>query len=144
MPANRPSSIRIFDSLYLGSIALNLANLVRDWDAHLLYAREELAGTGLQPETLLALSMAFFLGLSLILWFMVAHLRVGFVRYLLAALLVYEAVPLANIAEDGLGYSDIVVILALVLQTVAIAFTFRADARAWFEGFGGDGTDLRG
>ena len=134
MPAFRPTSIRVFDSLYLGSIALNAANLVRDWDAHLLSAQEELAGTGLQPETLLAISMAFFLGLSLILWFMVAHLRVGFVRYLLAGLFVWEALPLWRTIQDELGYSDIVVLVSLALQLGAIAATFRADARAWFRG----------
>lgn len=134
MASFRPTSIRLFDSLYLGSIALNAANLVRDWDAHLLSAQEELAGTGLQPETLLAFSMAFFLLLSLILWFMVAWLRVGFVRYLLAGLLVWEALPLRRTLQGELGYSDIVVLLSLALQVVAIAVTFRADARAWFKG----------
>lgn len=134
MPTVRPTSIRVFDSLYLGSVALNVANLVRDWDAHLVSAREELAGTGLPPETLLAISMAFFIGLSLILWLMVAHLRVGFVRYLLAGLFVWEALPLRQTLQGEPGYSDIVVILSLTLQAVAIAATFRADARAWFRG----------
>lgn len=134
MPQVRPVSIRVFDSLYLGSIALNAANLVRDWDANLLSARTELAGSGLQPETLLAISMAFFLGLSLILWFMAAYLKVGFVRYLLAALLVWQALPLARMAPGMPGYSDIVVMASLALQLAAIAFAFRTDPRRWFAG----------
>lgn len=144
MQTTRPTAIRIFDSLYLGSIALSAANLVRDWDAHLLGAQDELAGTGLSPEILLAFSMAFFLGLSLILWLMVGHLRIGFVRYVLIGLLIWEALPVWRTLQGGIGSSDIVVFVSLILQAIAIAFTFRGDAQLWFRGFGGDGTDLDG
>ncbi|MDG6079479.1 hypothetical protein E3U23_09765 [Erythrobacter litoralis] len=141
---SRPVSVRAFDSLYLGSIALNVANVMRDWDANLVSAQEELAGTGLSPSILLAASMAFFIGLSLILWLMAAHLRVGFVRYLLIGLLVWQALPAFALVQDDVGYSDLVVLLSLVLQAVALAFAFRRDARAWFKGTTDGGQDPLG
>lgn len=128
----RPKAIRTFELLYFGAIALVLANAVRDYDALRDSAGGDLVRRGLDPDTLLIASIAFMVGIMLVFWFMTARLRIGFVRYLMIALLIWQGWELGNIIAYERGSSVIVGIGAVALQAVAIVFSFLPPARAWF------------
>ncbi len=128
----RPKSIRVFELLYLGAVALIAANAVRDYDAMLAEAGGDLVQRGFDPASLLVASIIFTLGLMLALWFMTARLRIGFVRYLLVALLVWQAWPVPEALANGIQPSDVIAFASLILQAAALIFAFRSDARDWF------------
>jgi hypothetical protein len=128
----RPKAIKNFELLYFGAIALVLANAVRDYDALRDSAGGDLVRRGLDPDTLLIASIAFMVGIMLVFWFMTARLRIGFVRYLMLGLLIWQGWELSSIIVNERGSSVIVGVAAVVLQAVAVAFSFVPTARAWF------------
>lgn len=130
----RPKAIKTFELLYFGAIALVLANAVRDYEALRDNAGGDLVRRGLDPDTLLISSIAFLIGVMLVLWFMTARLRIGFVRYLIVLLVAWQAWPLPGILAEEKGSSVVVGIAAIVLQAVAVAFSFAPQARSWFAG----------
>ena len=130
----RPKAIRTFELLYFGAIALVLANAVRDYAAMRESAAGDLVRRGLDPDTLLVASIAFVVGIMLVLWFMAARLRIGFVRYLLVAFLVWQAWPIVTALSEDRGSGVIVAAASLVLQALAIVFSFLPPANAWFRG----------
>ena len=130
----RPQAIRIFELLYFGAIALVLANAVRDYNGIIEAAGGDLTRRGLDPDTLLIASIAFVVGIMLLLWFLAARLRVGFVRYVLLAVTIWQAWELAIVVSDEKSGSVLVAGAAVALQAVAVAFTFLPSAQAWYRG----------
>lgn len=130
----RPKAIRTFELLYFGAIALVLANAVRDYGAMKAATGGDLVRRGLDPDTLLVASIAFLVGIMLTLWFMTARLRIGFVRFLLIGLLAWQAWPVVGALADERGGSILVAAASLVLQALAIVFSFLPPANAWFRG----------
>ena len=137
----RPRSIRLFEMLYLSAIALVAASAIYDFGALIAAAEGDLSRRGIDPTTLVIAGIAFTVFLMLALWFMVARLRIGFVRFLLIALLAWQAWPLPQALANGTSASDVVAIATIVLQAIAIIFTFTPSARAWFAGTGPDISD---
>ena len=130
----RPKAIRTFELLYFGAIGLYLANSVRDYEALKEAAGGDLTRRGLDPDTLLVMSIILVVGMMLVLMFMVARLRIGFVRYLLAAGVLWQAWELSKVLEQEQGSSVIVGIASVALQAVAVIFTFLPASNRWFAG----------
>lgn len=127
--------------LYLSAIALVAASAIYDFSALIAAAEGDLSRRGIDPMSLVIAGIAFTVFLMLALWFMVARLRIGFVRFLLIALLAWQAWPLPQALSNGTSASDVVAISTIVLQAIAIIFTFTPSARSWFSGPGPDISD---
>ena len=130
----RPKSIRTFELLYFGAIGLYLANSVRDYEALKEAAGGDITRRGLDPDTLLVISISLVVGMMLVLMFMVARLRIGFVRYLLAAAVLWQGWELSQVLEQEQGSSVIVGIASVALQALAVIFTFLPASNRWFAG----------
>ena len=130
----RPKAIRTFELLYFGAIGLYLANSVRDYEALKLATGGDLTRRGLDPDTLLVISILFVVGMMLLLMFMVARLRIGFVRYLLAAGVLWQGWELSQVLAEEQGSSVIVGIASVALQAAAVVFTFLPASNRWFAG----------
>ncbi len=130
----RPRPIKTFELLYFGVIALYLANSVRDYDALKQSAGSDLTRRGLDPDTLLVTTIALLVGLMFVLMFMVARLRIGFVRYLLVAMVLWQGWNLSGVLAEEQGGSIIVGLASVVLQAIAVAFTFLPASNRWFAG----------
>ena len=130
----RPKAIRTFELLYFGAIGLYLANSVRDYEALKETAGGDLTRRGLDPDTLLVTTILLVVGMMLLLMFMVARLRIGFVRYLLAAAVLWQGYELSQVLEVEHGSSVIVGIASVALQAVAVIFTFLPASNRWFAG----------
>lgn len=128
----RPKSIRLFELFYLAAIAMVTASAIYDFSAILASTEQSMARRGIDPFTLAISGIVLAIGFKLVLWFMLARLRIGFVRYIVILVILWEAwnIPLAM--TNGVSPSDIVAIADVVLQVIAIVFTFTASARAWF------------
>ncbi|RPF71498.1 hypothetical protein [Aurantiacibacter spongiae] len=132
----RPDSIRKFDMFYILSILtglaktlLNLGTMRATLEAEL--ARSGLGGMGSTGEATLYASLAFGFLLSVVLWWLVSRKRLGFVKWIMLAILVYNVVtiPLALIA--GVGSVSITGLVTIIFQAVALWFLFQPDAREW-------------
>ena len=132
----RPKAIRTFELLYFGAISLYTANAVRDYELLKANAGEDLARRGLDPDTLLVTSILLVICLMLVLMFMVARLRLGFVRYLIVAFIAYEAWQLYPIVILDQGGSVIIGVASALAQAIAVLFAFSPSANRWFAGHG--------
>lgn len=130
----RPKAIRRFEFLYFGAVALYLANSVRDYAALKESAGGDLTRRGLDPDTLLVTTIALLVGFMLVLMFMVARLRIGFVRYLLVAMVAWQVYNLFPVLAEEQGGSVIVALASVALQAVAVLLTFLPSANRWFAG----------
>ena len=132
----RPKPIKTFELLYIVAVALYSANAVRDYELLKVTAGEDLTRRGLDPDTLLVSSIVLMIGLLLLLMVMVSRLRIGFVRYLIVAMVAWEAWELYPIVMQDQGSSVMIGVGSTVLQAIAVAFTFLPSANRWFSGPG--------
>lgn len=128
----RPKSIRLFELFYLLAVALVAASAIYDFGAILASTEEGMARRGIDPFTLAISGIVLAIAFKLVLWFMVARLRIGFVRFVIILVIAWEARKIPEVFTGGLGPSDIVGLAAVALQLVAVVFTFAPTARAWF------------
>lgn len=128
----RPKSIRLFELFYLVAVALVAASAIYDFGAILASTEEDMARRGIDPFTLAVAGIGLAIAFKLVLWFMVARLRIGFVRFVIILVIAWEARNIPVAVANGISPSDIVAIAAVALQIVAIACTFTASARQWF------------
>ncbi|MGE5952006.1 MAG: hypothetical protein ACM308_00060 [Qipengyuania vulgaris] len=119
---------------YAGAIGLYFANSVRDCEALKLAEGGNLTRRGLDPDTLLVTNILFVVGMMLLLMFMVAPLRIGFVRYLLAAAVLSQGWELSQVRTEEHGSSVIVGVASVALQAVEVVFTFLPGSNRWFAG----------
>lgn len=135
----KPDSIRKFDWLYLGSIAVGLIGLALSWSTVTgqMDAQMEAAGTELGSGTATAAligGLVIGTGVSLAIWFLISVLRIELIKWVLIVLVLWGLVTLpAGIqATGGIGMQNITGIISTIMSIAAIWFLFRPDAKAWF------------
>ncbi len=132
----RPDSIRKFDMLYLGAVALGLINFGIGYETLTAQMNAEMAKTGLETPGSGILIGGMLLGvlISLALWFIVSRLRIEFVKWILVLFLVWGLITLAigPSFTDGIGLIDAIALVIYAMHAAAIYFLFRPDAKAWF------------
>ena len=134
----KPDSIRKFDWLYLGSLAIGLLGLVLGWDSIMTQMNEQMAAEGVALEG--SVPTAAIIGgaligtaISLALWFLISVLRIEFIKWILIVFVVYSVFSiLGGLALTGFDLVQISGIISTILSIAAIAMLFRADAKAWF------------
>ena len=129
---SRPSSVILFERLFLVSTLLGLINTM------LLQPRVAANHPELSPGLMLAVTVvgvAIAGGLLLLLWYFAARRGSTIARWLLVALGAWTLYSLINLLVSGSAVSGLLtasVIAANVLQLAAIVMLFRPDARPWF------------
>ena len=132
----RPDSIRKFDMLWLGALALGIVSFVLGYGTLKAQVDAELAGSGLREGTsdfALMGGFAFGIVISFALWFLVSRQRLEFVKWILILLLVWGLINLPAIFADGFTLIDGLSLIGTAMQAAAIYFLFRPDAKAWSE-----------
>lgn len=136
----KPESIRRFDLFFLASLALFAAGFFISLGATAAAIEAETAANGLKIG-----GNAFAIGLfvvvfaiNLVLWFLVSRKGTNIARWLLVVLLVIDLFGLPSLLSGSLSLPTIVSLLRILLEAVAIAFLFRADAKPWFGGQPGE------
>lgn len=131
----RPASIIMFERLYLGSVGISVVSVVIGFQAiGADFAQEPgIAELGLGSGFLGAF-MAIGLGISLLLWWLIAYKASNVAKWIL---IVLTGLGLISVPGTFLGPWDAATILSLAsyaLTIGAIVYLFADDAKAWFRG----------
>ena len=141
----KPASIRKFDWLYLGSIAVGLIGFALNYGTVADQASAELTAGGMEGATdaLLIGSMLFGVAINVGLWFLISVLRIGFVKWILVLFVAWGLLSLGNsIASPQVMALNLVFgAISSVMVVASLYFLFQPEATAWLaQRRGDDGT----
>lgn len=131
----RPASITKFDQLYLGAMALGIANTVLNYDNTMaqLEADPAVAAAGMAGPGFMLAATAFGFAISLLLWFFISRRASNIAKWILLVLTLIGTLMMPlGLAAVPLVQAVIAVAIT-VMQIAALWFLFRPDAKAWFE-----------
>ena len=133
----RPSSIVRFDRLYLASIAVGLIGNILEWPLTMARLAENPDTAALGSTAAVAAGGMIAIGvvIALLLWFFIAQRGSNVAKWILVVFTVFAIGSLVLGFTTGAVIHDaggIVRLVAVALQTAAVAFLFRPDAAAWF------------
>lgn len=130
----KPQSIRAFGRLYLLSVAIALIASATAFRQQLAEINLLVAPAGLQIDSAtLAVIVLVIHAIKLLPWYFV-YLR-GF-RFAKWMLVIFLALALRGL-DDMLAAMDLanaIALLAMLVEAIAVALLFRADAKAWLGG----------
>ena len=139
----RPQSIELFEKVYLGTIAIDLVEVAFGWQRLTADILERFAtvseGT---RQVLLIGSVVFAFGISLLLWFLIAHRASNIAKWIFVVLAVSGVYSLLKQIVFSTVPKDIDFALntaSTLLGLYAVWLLFRPDAVAWFKSKGADG-----
>jgi hypothetical protein len=131
----KPESIRRFDLFFLASLALLAVGFFISFGATTAAIEAETAAKGLRVGGGFAIGLfVVVMAINLLLWFLVSRKGVSIAKWLLVVLLIIDLFGLPSLLTGALSAPAMVSLLRIVLETVAIAFLFKTDAKAWFGG----------
>lgn len=126
----RPASIQWFERIYLATLVLGLVNLL----VHFGKLGEVMGNTG-STMTVVMLSFAIGIAISLAFWYLVARRASNIAKWFLVVLVVLGVLGLPGaygmISTLGLPYVALGA-LSTLLQVVAAGLLFTAESRRWF------------
>jgi hypothetical protein len=126
----KPQSIKMFDYLYLGSLALGVINFLLSREETLALLAADPATAGLGSGIMYGI-FAFGMGISLLLWFLISQVRSKIAMWIMIGLfaigLLMTPSSLATMSTTAMAFA----IAVTVLQAVSIFFLFRADAKEY-------------
>lgn len=133
----KPKSIRLFDMLFplaailvLASAVLSFGNL--EARALIGFGGEGEGARGMAIWMVIA-SLFIFVLLASILWASISVMHVGFLRWVLALVVLYALWQnYETISAAGASLANLVDLAASIVAGAATAVLFRADAKAWF------------
>lgn len=129
----RPQSIIWFERCYLGGVMLGLMNTAINWPA--VQAQVSAApNSGLLPSWFSYATLAIGLGINIVLWFFVAQKGSVVAKWIVTILFGIGALSMAYVLAMGLipPTFNVVSVVTLLLQAIAVFMLFRPDTRTWF------------
>ncbi|QTD57118.1 hypothetical protein [Parasphingorhabdus cellanae] len=129
----RPNSIIRFEQLFLGALALNVLNIILNWDTWSMVMDQGDGSDGMNAFATYTIIIFPFL-INLWLWFKIARKASNIGKWLLIVMFLIGVIwSLATIDNyRTLGLTILFTILAL--KAAAIYMLFRRDAKQWFAG----------
>lgn len=133
----KPASMKLFDALYLGSIAVGLIGVALVWDGLVAQMMEEFAAQGLDSSEATASAtliggFAFGIAINLVLWFVISVLRIAFVKWVLILFLVWGIFGiLVGLSEAPFGLQQVTGLVSTLMSCAAIYYLFQPDAKEW-------------
>ena len=138
----RPTSIVLFERLFLLSLAIALVNGFLQYDALVAQVGNDpaLAQLGWGSGAILVV-MAISLLIPLLLWYFIARRASNIAKWILVVMTLLGLL-FVNLDAGQLGsLAGIASLAVTILQLVAIVLLFRADARAWLSDDADDADD---
>ena len=130
------AAIKQFDWLYLGAFAVTVIQTVLNYEALKLEMQSELAATGAQGASDIALigGLVISLIVTLTLWFLISVKRVEVVKWLIAIFAAWGAISfLLSVSTGSFDAGSILGAIVAVMNIVAAYLLFTPNAKAWFE-----------
>lgn len=130
----RPESLRKFDLFYLASIAIGIASSLMNYESQVSALGVRLAEAGLSypAESFLLIALGIGLAFNVLLWFLASQMRLGFVKWIILAFVLYSGATTMFALSMSMGTLSITGLLNVLLKAIAVTFLFRADAKEWF------------
>lgn len=135
----KPASIKTFDLLFLGSVAIGAVAQLAGFAALADYSEAEAAKAGVAGTgfAIAIGAVAVWLAFNLVLWFLVSKKRIRSASLVIAALAGYGLLSAARTLGGGVALGPLAELAGPLLALVSVLFLFRADAAAWFKGSAG-------
>ena len=129
----RPDSIKKFDLFYLAALAISVVQALINYETLEAQLSQQLAASGFGGETgsLLPISLAIGIGISLLLWFLVSRLRQAWARWLVLLFVGYRVIMIPFALASGFGSLSITGIVGGLLYAISLWFLFQPDATRW-------------
>ena len=132
---DRPQSIIWFERLYLGGVAIGLANTVFNWSS----IQEQVAATPnseMLPSWFMGATISIGIGINLLLWYFVAMRGSVVAKWIVTVFFVLGVLGiLRTLGSDMVApTTNIFAVVVLALQAGAVFMLFRPDTKAWFGG----------
>ncbi|QZH76291.1 MAG: hypothetical protein JY451_07080 [Erythrobacter sp.] len=130
----RPDSIRKFDLFFLAALAVGVASALLNYDTQMGAITTQLGEAGMAEHagTVMFATLGIGLAVNLLLWFLVSRLRIGWVKWLLLAFLIYSVLSI-GVALTTVGFNlSLTGLVNVLLKAIAVFFLFQPDAREWF------------
>ena len=130
----QPDSIRKFTLFYLASLVVSLVATFVGYDVLTAQAEAQAAASGVAIGSGAIIGgIAFYVAITLLLWFLVARKGFSVAKWIVVLLFLYTVVTsISGVFVGGLAVHEGLALLAIVLQAAAVYFLFQADAKAWF------------
>ena len=137
---SKPAAIRNFTLLYLGAMVISLIASFMNMDSAAAaidsqFAEDpNIAAAGLDGSGSTFLMVGLVVGalFNLLMWYLIAVQRLGFLKWVLVVLLAYNVVTAIYAMTSGMAQIGIVGTVTLAMQAAAIYFLFTPEAKAWF------------
>lgn len=134
LPQMQPRSIALFSRIFLASLVLTAVLSVFDFPALKAALVRQDPGAASLGDGVMVLVFGLALAVMLVLWFLIARQGSNIAKWVLVALTVIGfglTLPDYFAAFRHVRLISTLSLLAALGQLIAIAFLFRADARAW-------------
>jgi len=130
----RPKSIILFEQLFLLALLVSLAaTAISFGDISAVWQNDpNVRRVGLGTAVLVG-AMALDYALYLLLWFLVARKRSNAAKWILVVLVAVSLVAVPSGLKGPLTLATGLGLAGIALDIVALAFLFKADAKAWLK-----------
>lgn len=127
----RPNSIIRFEQLFLGALALNVLNIILNWDSWSMVMDQGDGSDGMNAFATFTIIIAPFL-INLWLWYKIARKASNVAKWLLIVVflvgIIWSLATVDNYRTLGLT----ILFSIIALKAGAIYMLFRRDAKQWF------------
>ena len=137
----KPQSIRRFDQLYLGSIALSLVGYFISYDAMVTQMETRTAAAGVELGSGAVIgTIVLGLAVNLLLWFLVSRKASEIAKWIIVLLFVVGLISAIGLpGSPGLFAGPWTLIKTIsaaivLLEAAAVYYLFQPDAKIWFAG----------
>lgn len=131
----KPASVKKFDWLYLGSVAVGLLGVALNYQDLVAAADAEMAAQGVEGMMsggLLIVSLAFGVSISLALWFLVSVLKIELAKWVIALFTGWSVVSYIASFDTRMDLSIVSGLVSTAMTIAALYYLFQPDAKAWF------------
>ncbi len=135
----RPISILWFERCYLGATAVGLVNTALSWNTSLQRLAENPAAAQFGASfasSMLLFGTAIAIVIALTLWYFTARKRAVVTKWLITAFFGLSVLGVVTSLRTGTtqpGIGGVLMIVAFVLNAIAVWQLFRADSNRWFD-----------
>lgn len=135
----RPVSIVWFERCYLGATAVGLVNTALSWNTSLQRMAESPGAAQFGPSfagNILLLGTAVAIVIALVLWYFTARRRSVVTKWIITAFFGFAVLGVVTSLRMGTtqpGIGGVLMIVAFVLNALAVWQLFRPDANLWFD-----------
>lgn len=133
----KPDSIKLFDRLYLGSLALGALNFAMGWSemSDKLARTPEIVAAGLGSGFMIA-TVVVSMAINLVIWSFISLRASKIAKWIFVAFFAIGLLTMLSNLNNPLGPQGLSLAVALfvtVMQGGALYMLFRPDALAWFD-----------